>query len=392
MHIINYILYIGVVLLLCSACTEDIPGPLSDAGSQPDQVSNVTVESRPGGAKLRYQVPDNEDLLYVKAVYEFPKGNFREVRASMYVDTLIIEGIGNTEVRPVSIYAVSRSEKVSEPVVVDILPETPPVETVAASLEANATFGGLTVFYDNVLRYSIVIEVMKKVAGEWIIIDSHYTNNNSGLFAVRGQAAEPAEFGIFVRDRWSNRSDTVVSELTPLYEIQLPAPTWLNSLASDYNQFYLNNHYGRMFDGITTPGNYAGTLLSSPASDLPSSFSLDFGAPVTFSRFKYWMPQSDQYGTFSYASPEKWQLWGTNTLADDWEQWTLISEYTAVKPSGAPTGTLTDLDRQTAYAGLDFDFPIGTPPYRYIRWRTTKNFGSLSAVQITELAFFGTNE
>lgn len=387
-HIIRYM---GISLFLCMSCQEETLGPLSPGGETPGKVSSVTIENRPGGAMLRYQIPNNENLLYVKAVFEYPAGNFREVKSSMYVDSLLIEGIGDTEERAIQLFSVSRSEVVSEPETVYINPLTPPVQLIANTLSVSADFGGLTTMYENSLMYAVVIEVLKKVDGQWTNIESNYTNLKSGMFSVRRQEAIPSEFGLYVRDRWNNKSDTTLISLIPLHEVQLPAPNWINSLASDYNLFYLNYHYGYMFDGVISSGNYAGTLVGA-GSQLPSSFTLDFGKPTSFSRFKYWMRQNDANGRYSYASPEKWELWGANVLTDNWDQWTLISEYTAVKPSGAPLGTLTAIDRETSDAGLEFNFPPGTPPYRYIRWRTTKNFGSLNAVQISELAFFGSDQ
>lgn len=386
------IVYIGISFFLCTSCQEEILGPLSKEGTPAGKVSNVTVENRPGGALLKYQVPDSEDLLYVKAVFEYPAGNTREVKSSMYVDSLIIEGIGNTQERIVSLYAVSRSEKASEPTEVTIQPLTPPVQLIANTIVPDTDFGGLSLTYENILKYDVVIEVLKNINGEWQNIQSHYTNNKNGGFSVRGQAAIPSEFGIFVRDRWGNRSDVIIQNITPLQEIKLPSPNWINSLADDYNQFYLTYNYGYMFDGIISASNYAGTLLQSPQSDLPQSFTLDFRKPTKISRFVYWMRHHDTNGRYSYASPEKWEIWGTNELTNDWDQWTLISEYIAVKPSGSPLNVLTALDRETADAGLNFDLPAGTPAYRYIRWRTTKTFGSLNAVQISELAFYGSDQ
>ncbi len=385
------IAYLYFCLLFAVACKEEIPGTLIKGGSKPDQVTNVSVENRPGGAKLSYAVPDNEDLLYVKAIFEYPEGNEREVRASLYVDTLVIEGIGDTRERTVKLIAVSQSEQASEPVDVTIRPLTPPVRSIGHSLLATGDFGGIAVRYENELTYDIVIEVLKKDNGGWNLIESHYSNNAKGIFSVRGQEAVPTTFGLYVRDRWNNKSDTVIVDLEPLYEAELAPPTPINVLPGDYNLFFGGYHYGFMFDGVISGANFVATLLTE-TSLLPLSFTLDFGKPTKFSRFKYWMRQHDTDGLYNYASPEKWELWGTNELADDWNQWTKIMDCTAEKPSGSLPGILTALDRETAAAGLDFDFPAGTPVYRYLRWRTMKTFGSLNAVQISELAFFGNDQ
>lgn len=393
MYRLKHLIYICIGIFLSTSCTEDIPGPLYKGGDQPEKISNITVENRPGGARINYQVPAIKDLLYVKAVFEYPVGHVREIKSSMYVDSLIIEGIGNTNARTVELFAVSRSETVSEPEIVHIHPLTPPVQTIAASLVTNSDFGGLSVVYENAMRYDIVIEIMKKQNGKWININAHYTNNKAGFFSVRGQDAEPTEFGLFVRDKWKNKSDTISIMLSPLFEMKLASPTWVNSLASDYNDFYLaSTAYSYLFNGIIGANDYMGTRLASPQSDLPQSFTMDFRNPKKFSRLKYFMRQSDQYGNFSYASPEKWEIWGTNELTDDWDQWTKIMDCEAIKPSGLPIGQWTAADRALSAAGLDFNFPADTPPYRYLRWKTNKTFENIHAVQISELEFYGSDE
>lgn len=391
MYRLKYLIYICLGVFLSTSCTEDIPGPLYGGGDKPGKVTNVTVENRPGGARINYQIPNSKDLLYIKAVFESPTGHVREVKSSMYVDSLIIEGLGNTNVRAVELYAVSRSEVVSEPETVYIEPLTPPVYTIAQSIVAESDFGGLSLVYANALKHDVVIEVMKKENDEWISIDAHYTNLKTGFFIVRGQNAEPTEFGVVVRDRWKNRSDTSSTFLTPLFETKLNNPTQVTILPGDYNLYYLTYNYARLFNGVIVGNDYMGTNLASPASDLPQSFTMDFGAPKKFSRLKYWMRQTDQYGHFNYASPEKWEIWGTNTLTNDWEQWTKIMDCEAIKPSGLPLGQVNAVDRAASLAGLDYNFPPGTPAYRYIRWRTTKTFSNLAAVQIAELAFYGSD-
>lgn len=379
------LIYLSVSLCVLLACKEEVPMALNGDGNIPNTVANVQVENRNGGAKLTYTLPNDANLLYVKAVYEYPEGHSKEVRASAFVDSIVIEGIGDTQELDVSLFSVSRAEKISEPVRVAISPRTPSVQLVARSLGVSPEFGGLSVNFLNELGHDIVIEILKKTDGEWTSLDAHYTNNKTGQFTIRGQQAEPTEYGLFIRDKWKNKSDTLLVELTPLFEVELSAPTPVTILPSDYNLHYNNFHYGYMFDGIVGSGNYMGTLLTG-TSILPLSFTLDFGSPTKFSRFRYWMPQSDAT-IYNYASPEAWEIWGSNELVDDWAQWTKIMDCRAVKPSGP--GPLTAADRELAAIGLDFDFPAGTESYRYIRWKTTKTFGGLNAVQISELAFYG---
>ncbi len=81
----------------------------------PGVVSNIKVTNLAGAALITYTLPDNENLLYVKALYTL-NGQQKEVKVSMFQKKLLVEGFGNTEERNIELYAVSRSEVASEPV------------------------------------------------------------------------------------------------------------------------------------------------------------------------------------------------------------------------------------------------------------------------------------
>ena len=107
------------VIILCTlllSCKEDeVRAPYGcDDQTPPQDISEVVIKSISGGAVIKYQVPDDSDLSYVKALFQTKKGETREVRSSKYVDSLKIEGIGDTDEHEVTVYAVDRSENVSK--------------------------------------------------------------------------------------------------------------------------------------------------------------------------------------------------------------------------------------------------------------------------------------
>src|SRR3546814_18659666 len=59
-----------------------------------------------------------------------------------------------------------------------------------------------------------------------------------GFFSVRGFESKPTVFGVFVEDRWWNVSDTLVSELTPLFEEEIPKPFQKYVLPTDNTTLY----------------------------------------------------------------------------------------------------------------------------------------------------------
>ena len=107
----KYIFLFAILSFVFWACSEDERLMIKTDDVAPQPISNVQVKNIPGGAVISYQLPDDEDLLYVKANYSLKEGSKNEVRASLYVDTLKIAGFGTEEERSVELIAVDRSEK-----------------------------------------------------------------------------------------------------------------------------------------------------------------------------------------------------------------------------------------------------------------------------------------
>jgi hypothetical protein len=378
-----------LLLIMAAACKPDTIGPLSDDGTIPAPVKNAQVKNISGGAEISYTLPDNANLLYVKAVFDL-KGVKTEVKSSFYKNSLLAEGFGDTNEHEVLLYAVSRSEKLSDPVKLVVKPLTPPVQNVRNSFVLGETFGGIYVRFKNADKSNIVIKVLVEdlTSKEWVNIDNYYTSLDSGQFAVRGLTPVLRKFGVFVKDRWDNVSDTLITMMTPVYEEQLdktkfadmrkknyPIPQYAPLPGSgqpiieavDYSGSYpLKN----LWDGSTT------TMFHTKEKyDQPIWVPIDLGAKATLSRFKIWQRTSSTYN-YNHGNPHKWEIWGTNTI-NDINSWVKLGDFTMIKPSNLPPGQNSNEDNEAVAAGHEFEFPIGIPAVRYIAWKNIDSWGSL---------------
>lgn len=375
-----------LICVLALSCKEELPGPLTNDSAAPPPVSNAQVENLPGAALISYSLPADPNLLYVKGEYEIG-GEKKEARASYFKNSIKVEGFGDTDEHQVVLYAVSRSEKASTPITVTIHPLAPSIIGVLNSLNVVEAFGGIHVQFQNPDEGNIVIAILlRDSAGNWQNIDNYYTSQDSGEFSTRGLQPVPQTFGIFVRDRWNNHTDTVVKVLTPIYEEELdksnfadirskfpvpqmpplPASGQPMQEAVDYSSKYpeknlWDNNTGKMFH---TKQNY----------DQPIWVPIDLGVKAKLSRFKIW--QRPQGYSFNHGNPHKWEIWGTNDPTDP-NSWVLLGKYTMIKPSGLPVGINTNEDLEAATDGQDYDFPIGIPAVRYLGW---KNIDCWSAI------------
>lgn len=372
---------------------------IDSSAPAPAPVTDIQATSTPGGADITYKLPADTNLLYVEAQYTVNHGVQRRTKASLYRDTLKLNGFGDTLEHEVKVYSVGRNNKKSDPITVKVTPLTPPVISVFRNLTLEATFGGAAVTFQNPSQKPLAIVLLHDTTGHntWGEAKTYYTQAVSGFFAARGFDSIPTKFAVYVRDRWDNRSDTMYKTLKPLYEelldkskfkeVHLPTDnykghTWSGLTPRD-EPFLWNNIWNDHNDVFhTIPGKSA----------IPEWFTFDLGAPYTLSRFKLFSREGSS-GAYIGGDPEVFEIWGSNDPDKDggWDNWTLLGHFTAVKPSGP--GPVTSEDIQYAVVnGADYTFQPGLPAMRYLRFKTLKTWGGLEYIYISELTFWGSSK
>ncbi|WP_119080031.1 DUF5000 domain-containing lipoprotein [Chitinophaga alhagiae] len=392
----KYSLIICTFLLVALGCKEEKLGPLTKGGNAPGQVSNVTVENLPGRATLRYSIPSDPDLLYIKAVYETRPGKTMEVISSFYNNSMTLEGFGNTEEREVQLYSVSKTEAASTPVTVKVKPLTPPVQAAFASLAFEPDFGGIRATFVNEDSANIVIGVLTRdPQGEPLPADMHYTSQKAGAFFVRGFDDTPRWFGLYVRDRWQNHSDTVWKQVTPLFEEKLDKKLFKGmSLPTDakaWGSVQLQN----LWNDVVSGGQSSSTtwFRTQNGSGVPHHITFDLGVTARISRIIQ-VPRGafdEKTLLYSAGDPQLYEIWGSNSPATDgsFNGWTKLQDCEVVKVSGLPIGINSDEDISRAQAGHEFMIPADAPPVRYIRIKMLQTFGNADYFWMAELTFFG---
>lgn len=382
-------LFVGSVLgglLALSACKHEALGPVEKDGSAPGLVKNVVIENLNGAAKISYDLPADPDLLYVKALYTTKQGAVRETKVSRFNHDLTVVGFGDTSACQVSLYTVDKSENTSTPVQVTVHPLTPSVVLVHDSLEVSPDFGGMNVRFINHAEENLAIVVLTHDSlGQFSPTYTQYTNLSKGDFSIRNMAAVPTAFGIYVRDRWGNLSDTLLITLTPLYEELLNRTKMKGIVLPTDAPLGYNGNINGLFDGNIMDGFYH----SGDAARMPQWFTFDMGVTAKLSRLSWFM--RDQY-FYTLHNPRVVEIWGSNNPNPDGSfdaSWTLLAEHTQIKPSGLPEGQLSQADIDAAHAGEVVTFPLNVPKVRYIRFKTLKNWSNGTYVNFYELMMWG---
>ncbi len=380
-----------VVFLLLSCDPIELREHLENDGVSPGPVSDITFEALPGAAKISYSLPSDEDLLYVVAEYEIRPGVAYNVKSSYYSNSVTVVGFGKTDEYRVDLYAVDRGGNQSEKKSIVVKPLTPPVQTAFQTLDYVSGFGGIYLTFDNTAKANLVTNVLiKDEYGDWVEYEKYYTALSAGAYAVRGLNAVPTQFGVSIYDRWGNRSDTLVKELTPIFEMQLDKKKFRAlPLPGDHpNAWEITGIWNDDIRNTTASGGFSST------GPFPKYFQFSLGTKSKLSRFKFWGVHDGR--EYSSGNIKEFELWGSNAPdpQGSFDGWELLGTYTVVKPSGLPEGELTADDSAIAIGGFDFDVSPDAPSVLYLRVNVLSSFASPrnsanGTAWVREMTFWG---
>lgn len=398
-----------LMLCLIFGCKEEGRVDFIDENAPaPKSVEVVEVVNTLGGAIIRFKLPEDNNLLGVKAVYN-RNGETVETKASLYVDTLSIEGFGNDLPQDIQLFSIGKNEKLSDPVSVQIKPLSPPVQTVQFDLEAG--FGGVIVSIDSNRTnadLAIVLLADTLATGSYAEMQTFHTKAQNIKLPRRGLKIEPTRFGAYLRDRWNNVSDTIYKELLPVEELKIPNDLFRNAaLPTDYFETAEGNNAYRLEQlWLGEDGSDNQFYASSHSGPLPQWFTIDFGRRVKLSRIQKW-PRPD-HELYSSTGPRMFEVWGSDNPNPDgtWDDsWFLIGEFEQFKPSGygegREVGPITDEDHDYWYNRTEFDImptekaPDPYRPITHVRVKILSTFQTYgtetnrSQVIIGQFAFWG---
>ncbi|HTN19298.1 MAG TPA: DUF4959 domain-containing protein [Pelobium sp.] len=379
-----------------SSCSKELETnkPIANDPTIPAQVSGVSVVNGNGNATVKYTVPNDPNLLFVKAVFTITNGKEREVKASFYTNELLLDGFADTLEHQVALYSVSRSEVESAPVIVKIKPLLSPIWKVFKSINVNNAFGGYNLTATNSTESNISIVVTKPNAFKEYEIDndkSVFTNIQNIVSKVRGLDTTDHRFGFLVQDRWGNKTDTMYKVVKPLFETELSK--------SNFSAFVLPGDAKQVTNGAALPYAWDGKLgwpytsFTDQVATGPQPHMVTFsiGQLAKISRV-YIRPFPEGTRFYYLSTMKRFEIYGSanpnlNGALDS--SWILLGSYTVTKPSGLPYGTDNADDQAIGAAGFNWEADVNAPKVKYIRIRCLENFGGGTAQSINELSVFG---
>ncbi len=389
------ICFIGVVLFF-GCQEEDKQHPYGTDTKAPDKVVIDNVINHPGGAVVYFTAPRDEDVLYVRANFKDDRGNKREVKVSAVMDSLVIQGFGKVGNYDVDVFAVDRSENLSEVVNISIAPLDPPVQSILPSLVGEVDYGGVKVSYENPTRAEVSLNVVKfnEQLGDYEYRESFFTSQPEGQYSFRGYESVKSKFGVYVEDKWGNISDTVYFEVTPIPDEFLDKEKFsIFKIQGDKSFSEYGFNASQMWDKRWSDQWNCGHTNFEP---LPHYLTIDLGTTVKLSRFKLYQRGGSEL--YKHGNPKHFKIYGTKDInnlppydaADPTAGWTLLKECFSFKPSGLPIGQVTSEDIEFQNKGEDFEFDVeNLVEVRYIRIENIATWGDQIVSVIGELSFWG---
>lgn len=352
------------------SCNDVKMSPIDGDSVPPGKLTNITTESIPGGVFINYDLPDDPDILYVKARYELDNGEIQTINSSYFDKGLKIEGFAKVQEYEAQLVCIDRSGNNSEIVIVKFTPDTPPVTTVKETLKIVPDFGGLNLTWENKSEspLAIIISMKNEETNEYKIIDTYYTSMADGNYSSRGLDAIESDFKIKVRDKWGNYSDEIETTLTPIYETRLDR-TRFRSLGGEYaNNVNDIGNLPKLWDEEYENNVFGSTVV-------PWYASMDLGVKSRLSRVVFWQYSWASYSYAHYyagSNMRKCKVYGSNDPTPDMSGWTLLMECEIIKVSGLPIAIGRDNQSEEDFdiahnKGHEFMVPLDAPAVRYIR-------------------------
>lgn len=404
----------GLALLLASCSEVNVNDPYGSM-TVPAKVTVREVVNKSGSSTIFYTLPDDDNLKYVKAVYYPRKNESSEMIASIFTDSLTVDGFDKEGEFTVDLYSVSYGGAQSEPVKVTVTPQKPPYLAVLDNAVMKEAFGGFDLTTSNPENAKLFFSIYRKADDGSYELISNFSTDEAEIFkGIRGLDSDARDYALLIVDHWGNTSDYKVQNLSPYYEIMADKKKFAEvELKGDSPirnwSAGLGNCIAALWDGNTQAPTTPVCQWINTAG-FPSHITFDMGQPYMLSRFEYWPRWSgatnytqlykdtdirvfEMYGAMELNPDTDRELYDANGVLDPY--WTLLGRFENKRESGATVNSdsvaCSDVEKSNYSTGKsrEFFFSDPYPTARYIRIRTLQTWGNTQQCSMNEMNLYG---
>ena len=385
---------VPLLIFLVAGCSKSDDGDTTPPGAL--TVQNVTPTN--GGGIIEYTLPDDNDILYVRAEYTNSNGVDVSRASSSYNNTIEISGLNQTTALTITLYVVDEDYNQSTPIYVELIPLESFIYLVQESIEIASDLGGFRINWDNIESKTVYVfvHINDGVEEEIRILSS---SNAQESIAVRGLPA--VEISISTRVQDFDENTTGLEEkgiLTPLFEEVIDKTSWtlLTSQSVDGNAWEgaSSNFWD---DIIDTTGNNSDNSyfmiwrdLNGGSLNWPLDLVIDLNKNVKITRFTVWQRAywyngpSDVPYYFQEENMKSFNIYASND-AQTWEE---LGQFDIGDPRDSE-GNIPTTALESAANGHEFELDNVSEQFRYLKFSVTSNFGSETYVNGSEITLYG---
>ena len=388
-----------ILISLAFNCSND-----DDTGdTTPPGVLKVTeIIPTNGGGIITYDLPNDEDISYVKAVYTNSLGNEVSKVSSKYNNTIEIFGLNQTTPVDVLLSVFDESNNESSKVPISFTPLESFIFLVQESISVNADFGGVNINWENIEEKTVFIYVHINDGNseEVRILSSKKMNEN--IF-VGGLDAIPYEISTKVEDFNGNiTSIESKGNYTPIFEEVIAKDSWslIANLSINGNAYEGEtvNFWDNVIDTVETDADNSYFIINRDdnggALNFPMDIVIDLNKNVQVRRFKVWQ-RAFWYQGPTPVQPYYYQSENLKTFdlysSNDKNTWNLLGQFDIGfgDSNGDGTGSILSEKIDEATNGHDFILDAVSEPFRYLKFSITSNYGSTRFCHGSEITLYG---
>ena len=391
------LLFLTILIFAVSSCSKQ-----DDGDTTPPSVLTVnSVTPTNGGGIISYTLPNDDDILYVRAEYTNSNGVDVSRASSSYNNSIEIDGLNQTTALTITLYVVDENYNQSAPIYVELVPLESFIYLVQESIEVNTDLGGFRITWENIQSKTVYVFVhINNGSEEEIRILS--SNNSSESIAVRGLPSE--EITISTRIEDFDENSTTLEEkgtLTPLFEQVIDKSTWTLVASQSVNGNAWEGASVNFWDDVidTTNNNSDNSYfmiwrdLNGGSLNWPLDLVIDLNKNVKVTRFTVWQRAywyngpSDIPYYFQEENMKSFTMYASN----DAQVWEELGQFDIGDPRDSE-GNIPQSALDSAANGHEFELDEVSESFRYLKFSVTSNYGSEAYVNGSEITMYGLDD
>jgi hypothetical protein len=394
--VFGYAIILAAVIQAFSGCEEAKRFELGGDDKTPP-AAPVFLSSTPlsGGARIFYQPPVDEDLLFVEASYINASGKPVRFLSSLFADSVDVLGFDREGEHTVTLCAADRAGNRSSAVTQTVVSLEPAVVSVAKSVRVHPSFSSMIVKWQDLLQQNVYVFVnyAYSLAGQNYtdtIVFASYNSEARTIDSLNLYNSEPMSVKVTVKDKYGNTApsiDTVITLLTDKIIDKtlwsLPAYGTVMGGVTQNNGSENGGDMDKLIDGLTEETDAKNFYLTTAVN--PWNIIIDLGEKrelsriVTYQRYSY--TDDTERGAFYRGDnvlSYNMYIWDEATQA-----WEFVSRHDIPVPVVKQESEYVTLGYAGDEAFLYPDEPQFSKPARYFR------FEALNGKSISEITLYG---